>query len=32
VLVAAVAYWPRVFSQQFARAIQLAEQLLHLAH
>jgi len=31
VLIAAMAYWPRVFSQQFARAIQLAEQLLHLA-
>src|SRR5271155_2432287 len=31
VLVAAIAYWPRVFSQQFAHGIQTAERLLHLA-
>ena len=31
VLMAAIAYWPRMFSQQFAQAIQSAEQLLHLA-
>jgi flagellar biosynthesis protein FliR len=31
VLMAAMAYWPRVFSQQFAQAIQTAERLLHLA-
>jgi flagellar biosynthetic protein FliR len=30
VLIAAMAYWPRMFNQQFARAIQLGEQLLHL--
>jgi flagellar biosynthesis protein FliR len=32
VLMAAIAYWPRMFSQQFALAIQTAERLLHLAH
>jgi flagellar biosynthetic protein FliR len=31
VLLMALAYWPRLFSEQFARAIHLAEQLLHLA-
>jgi flagellar biosynthetic protein FliR len=31
VLMAAIAYWPRMFSQQFTQAIQSAEQLLHLA-
>jgi flagellar biosynthetic protein FliR len=31
VLVAAIAYWPRMFSQQFAHGIQTAERLLHLA-
>jgi flagellar biosynthetic protein FliR len=31
VLVAAMAYWPRVFNQQFAQGIRVAEQLLHLA-
>jgi flagellar biosynthesis protein FliR len=31
VMVAAVAYWPRIFSQQFALGIQTAERLLHLA-
>lgn len=31
VLVAAMAYWPRLFNQQFARSIRLAEHLLHLA-
>jgi flagellar biosynthetic protein FliR len=31
VLIAAVAYWPRVFSQHFAEAIALGERLLHLA-
>jgi flagellar biosynthesis protein FliR len=31
VLLAAMAYWPRVFNQQFAQAIQTAERLLHLA-
>jgi flagellar biosynthetic protein FliR len=31
VLMAAIAYWPRMFSQQFAQAIQSAERLLHLA-
>lgn len=31
VLIAAVAYWPRMFNQQFAQAIQTAERLLHLA-
>jgi flagellar biosynthesis protein FliR len=32
VLLAAVAYWPRVFNQQFSQAIQTAERLLRLAH
>jgi len=31
VLIAAVAYWPRMFNQQFGQAIQTAERLLHLA-
>jgi flagellar biosynthetic protein FliR len=31
VLVAAMSYWPRLFSQQFARLIHVSEQLLHLA-
>jgi flagellar biosynthetic protein FliR len=31
VLVAAIAYWPRMFNQQFMQAIQKAEGLLHLA-
>ncbi len=31
VLIAAMAYWPRVFNQQFAQAMQTAERLLHLA-
>jgi flagellar biosynthetic protein FliR len=31
VLLAAIAYWPRMFNQQFAHAIQTAERLLHLA-
>jgi flagellar biosynthetic protein FliR len=31
VLMAAITYWPRMFSQQFAQAIQSAERLLHLA-
>jgi flagellar biosynthesis protein FliR len=31
VLIAAIAYWPRVFGQQFALAIRTAEHLLHLA-
>jgi flagellar biosynthetic protein FliR len=31
VLLAAIAYWPRMFNQQFAYAIQTAERLLHLA-
>jgi flagellar biosynthetic protein FliR len=31
VLIAAIAYWPRMFNQQFAQAIRMAEQLLHLA-
>jgi flagellar biosynthetic protein FliR len=31
VLIAAMAYWPRVFNQQFGQAIQSAERLLHLA-
>lgn len=30
-LIAAIAYWPRVFSQQFVLAIRTAEHLLHLA-
>jgi flagellar biosynthetic protein FliR len=32
VLLAAMAYWPRFFNQQFTQAIQTAERLLHLAH
>jgi len=31
VLIAALGYWPRVFNEQFARGIALAERLLHLA-
>jgi flagellar biosynthetic protein FliR len=31
VLLMAMAYWPRLFNQQFARGIRLAEELLHLA-
>jgi len=31
VLIAAIAYWPRAFSQQFVLAIRTAEHLLHLA-
>jgi len=31
VLMAAMAYWPRMFNQQFARLIHVSEQLLHLA-
>lgn len=31
VLIGAVAYWPRLFNQQFARGVQFGEQLLHLA-
>jgi flagellar biosynthetic protein FliR len=31
VLVGAVAYWPRLFMQQFASGVRLGEQLLHLA-
>ena len=31
VLIAAMAYWPRVFNQQFAQGIQTAERVLHLA-
>ena len=31
VLIAAMAYWPRMFNQQFAQAIQSGERLLHLA-
>jgi flagellar biosynthesis protein FliR len=31
VLIAAIAYWPRIFGQQFALAIRTAEHLLHLA-
>jgi flagellar biosynthetic protein FliR len=31
VMIAAIAYWPRMFNQQFAQAIQTAEKLLHLA-
>jgi flagellar biosynthetic protein FliR len=31
VLIAAMAYWPRMFNQQFSQAIQTAERLLHLA-
>jgi flagellar biosynthetic protein FliR len=31
VLLMAVAYWPRLFNQQFARGVRMAEELLHLA-
>jgi flagellar biosynthetic protein FliR len=31
VLLVAMAYWPRLFSQHFAQAIRLSERLLHLA-
>jgi flagellar biosynthetic protein FliR len=31
VLIAAIAYWPRMFNQQFQQGIQTAERLLHLA-
>jgi flagellar biosynthetic protein FliR len=31
VLIAAMAYWPRLFNQQFAHLIQVSERLLHLA-
>jgi len=31
VLLAAIAYWPHMFGQQFARLIQVSEHLLHLA-
>jgi flagellar biosynthetic protein FliR len=31
VLLMAMAYWPRLFNQQFARGIRVAEELLHLA-
>ena len=31
VLIAALAYWPRIFNQQFAQGIQTAERLMHLA-
>jgi flagellar biosynthesis protein FliR len=31
VLVTAMAYWPRMFNQQFARLIHVSEQLLHLS-
>jgi flagellar biosynthesis protein FliR len=31
VLLAAMAYWPRLFNQQFTRLIQVSERLLHLA-
>jgi len=31
VLVAAMAYWPRVFNGEFGRGIEVAERLLHLA-
>jgi flagellar biosynthesis protein FliR len=31
VLMAAMAYWPRVFNQQFAQGIHAAERILHLA-
>jgi flagellar biosynthesis protein FliR len=31
VLVAAMAYWPQMFNEQFARGIQIAERLMHLA-
>jgi flagellar biosynthesis protein FliR len=31
VLVGAIAYWPQLFSEQFARGVRLGENLLHLA-
>jgi len=31
VLLAAMAYWPRMFAQQFAQAIRVGERLLHVA-
>jgi flagellar biosynthetic protein FliR len=31
VLVGAIAYWPKLFGEQFARSVRLAEQLMHLA-
>jgi flagellar biosynthesis protein FliR len=31
VLLGAIGYWPRLFSEQFARSVRLGEQLLHLA-
>ena len=31
VMIAAIAYWPRVFGSQFERGVELAERLLHLA-
>jgi flagellar biosynthesis protein FliR len=31
VLIGAMAYWPRLFNQQFVRLIHVSEQLLHLA-
>jgi flagellar biosynthesis protein FliR len=31
VLLAALAYWPRMFAQQFAQAIRVGEGLLHVA-
>lgn len=30
-MIAAIAYWPRVFGAQFARGVEVAERLLHLA-
>jgi flagellar biosynthetic protein FliR len=30
VLLAAMAYWPQVFNEQFAHGVRIAEQLLHL--
>jgi flagellar biosynthesis protein FliR len=32
VMIAVIAYWPHSFGQRFARSIDLAERLLHLAH
>jgi hypothetical protein len=31
VLMGAMAYWPRLWNQEFLRGIQLGERLLHLA-
>jgi flagellar biosynthetic protein FliR len=31
ILIAAMAYWPRIFNQQFTHGIQTAERLMHLA-